>query len=125
MTTFARTDREQPNLVDGTIYAYETRENGCYVTVKGNGDTPLILSFDLEDVQSLRAIAARMPVDPSFSFYVEPRQVAEGVYVGVGAGDHGEHTEIISDTGSQRFDTEQLASLIDSLQVCLEVMRMH
>lgn len=54
--TFIRTDREQSNLVDGSIYAYDVRPDGMYVTVKGNdpGGTPLILSFDREDIDALR-----------------------------------------------------------------------
>lgn len=52
--TFVRTDPDQPNLVDGSVYAYDIRPEGAYVTVAGNGETPLILSFDLHDIAALR-----------------------------------------------------------------------
>jgi hypothetical protein len=51
-----RTDPGQPNLVDGSVYAYEIVPGGAYVTVAGNGTTPLILSFDADDIASLRAV---------------------------------------------------------------------
>lgn len=52
--TFDRIDPDQPNLVDGSVYAYDVRRTGAYVTVAGNGDTPLILSFDVADIAALR-----------------------------------------------------------------------
>lgn len=54
--TFVRTDTAQPNLVDGSVYAYDIRPDGAYVTVAGNSETPLILSFDLDDIEALRRI---------------------------------------------------------------------
>lgn len=52
--TFVRTDTAQPNLVDGSVYAYDVRPEGAYVTVAGSGETPLILSFDVADIAALR-----------------------------------------------------------------------
>lgn len=52
-----RTDPAQPNLLDGSIFVYDPRPDGCYVTVKGNDDRPVILSFDLEDIAVLGRIA--------------------------------------------------------------------
>lgn len=51
-----RRDIHQPNLIDGSIYCFDIRHNGAYVTVAGNAETPLILSFDLEDIQALRHV---------------------------------------------------------------------
>lgn len=52
--TFTRTDPTQPNLVDGSVYTYEVHPQGVYVTVAGNSETPLILSFDSADIAALR-----------------------------------------------------------------------
>lgn len=49
-----RNDPTQPNLIDGSIYVYDVRPDGMYVTVKGNGETPLTLAFDHADIQALR-----------------------------------------------------------------------
>lgn len=54
MTSFARVDPAQPNLVDGSVYAYEVHPQGAYVTVAGNDKMALILSFDREDIAALR-----------------------------------------------------------------------
>ena len=54
--TFVRTDPAQPNLVDGSVYAYDVHPGGAYVTVAGNGEMPLILSFDLDDIAALRRL---------------------------------------------------------------------
>jgi hypothetical protein len=74
MTDFVRTDPDQPNLIDGTIYAYDVRENGAYVTVSGNEETPLILSFDLGDIDVLRDVLTCFPSPqhPGFTHYCEP-----------------------------------------------------
>jgi hypothetical protein len=53
---FIRRDIDQPNLIDGSIYCLDVCHNGAYVTVAGNGETPLILSFDLEDIEALRQV---------------------------------------------------------------------
>lgn len=58
-----RTDSSQPNLLDGSIFAYDIRADGCYVTVKGNSERPLILSFDSEDITVLRTIVGHYPPD--------------------------------------------------------------
>jgi hypothetical protein len=53
---FVRRDVDQPNLVDGSIYYYDIRHNGVYVTVAGNEEDPIILSFDREDIAALRSL---------------------------------------------------------------------
>lgn len=65
MSIFVRRDIDQPNLIDGSIYAYETRPDGVYVTVAGNSEDPLILSFDLEDLAALRGIVNQFPQLPA------------------------------------------------------------
>lgn len=53
---FVRRDPECPNLIDGSVFATDVRANGAYVTVAGNGEMPLILSFDLDDIRALKLL---------------------------------------------------------------------
>lgn len=59
--TFIKRDPEQPNLIDGTVLAYQAGPAGMYVTVGGNDlEQPLILAFDAEDVAALRRAIAEV-----------------------------------------------------------------
>ena len=132
MTDFIRTDPAQPNLLDGTIYAYELREGGCYITVAGNDETPLILSTDLEDIASLRAIAAHYPPNtmPGFSFYAEPDEVAgqkAQSVVGLGSVGDTEYAYVGAGVkgvcyGEVLMTREQLGTLIGKLRDIHESM---
>lgn len=44
------------NMVDGSILAYQIGDDvdGAYVTITGDGDTPIIVHFDSEDLDVLR-----------------------------------------------------------------------
>lgn len=48
-----RADPDQPNLIDGTILAYEICEGGVYVTFAGVGDESIIASIDTDDLERL------------------------------------------------------------------------
>lgn len=50
------------NVIDGSILAYQVGGgmNGAYVTVAGNGETPVILRFDAEDLAALRRMLAEV-----------------------------------------------------------------
>jgi hypothetical protein len=58
--SFIKRDIDQPNLIDGSVYAYQAYPDGAYVTVAGNDpdDIPLILAFDVEDIEALRDVVA-------------------------------------------------------------------
>lgn len=123
--TFIRTDRDQSNLVDGTIYAYDVRPDGMYVTVKGNDPdgTPLILSFDGEDIEGLRHAIALFSGAGNMSLYVEPTELASGLAVGLGtdAGER-ERTVVYFNGGEVHLDPERTADLIVALTHNLAAM---
>ena len=128
--TLVRTDPNQPNLINGTIYAYDIRPDGVYVTLAGNSETPQIVSFDLDDIKALSAIVRHFQHSTSFVFYVEPNVVEcelGTVVTGLGSvGDGPEAACIATSSGGEFGDAyltrDQLAELIEALRNTHEAM---
>jgi hypothetical protein len=51
--SFVKQDADYDNLISGTVYAYDVRPDGMYITVAGNNDKPTIVAFDVEDIEAL------------------------------------------------------------------------
>ncbi len=118
-----RTDLNQPNLIDGTIYAYQVDPDGVYVTIKGDSDTPLIASFDMEDVDTLRNIVAHFAIRSDFAFYAEPADIDGLVCVGVGSTSDGERLVLVVPRSGAELTTDQVEQLISVLTDCLDALR--
>jgi hypothetical protein len=127
--TFSRSDPAQQNLTDGTIFVYDVRPDGMYVTVRGNDPddltlVPLILSFGPEDIGALRnAIRIFDGNQSEFCHYAEPQELESGIAVGLGTDSHNmERIALWFNGGEVHLDSEQAADLIASLANALGVM---
>lgn len=114
-----RTDPSQPHLLDGSIYLYDVRPDGCYVTIKGNSDDrPHIISFDTEDLDVLRRMLARFDAGgfgkaDDFTWWCEPSQVADtGVHVGGGEAATGERVGLVVGDSHVLLNVDEAESLI-------------
>lgn len=108
---------DQDNVYDGSIYIFQTYPgHGAYITCAGRDDNPIIVAFDMDDLECLansvfkRAtgeiidpdddgnLPVREPQKPiSFSFYAEPAEIQSGrstVVVGLGENDEGERAAV-------------------------------
>ncbi|WP_420093287.1 DUF7304 family protein, partial [Mycolicibacter arupensis] len=124
------TDPAQPNLIDGSIYAYEQHQGGVYVTVKGAGETPLILSFDSADIDVLRNVFSPFPVSTGqcdFTHYVDPREVLEGnrlLHVGLGRTGDGVERGYLGVGDQNRYGSVLLTppEVVDLIQALVDVL---
>jgi hypothetical protein len=79
---FVRTDPDQPNLIDGTILAFDPREGGAYVTFAGL-DGPVIASIDTADLVRLGTsiLNAVNHFDPEKTVEEQARLTTRGVEI--------------------------------------------
>lgn len=78
-----RTDPGQPNLIDGTILAFDPTDGGAYVTFAGMDGQPIIASIDCEDLHRLGSavLDSATSFDPNSSQEERARITPRGVDV--------------------------------------------